>query len=549
MDYKTLARKTDNESYKEIFEIIGESQPRMAKGVLDAAPVQMSHSTVQIEKIKGVLYNEVLANYARDGSSFITLKDAEKNVRQKFTKSPTGIIGVKDDFYNLFNGIGTSNDSSTYNMASVPMMMGPWDSTALYSAGGIQKIIVDKKVNGVYSAPTCFEQEDWKPDSLKKLAHYADGLGFRDQGRVALQDSLIYGGDVLVPAFDFDNALTYEMPWEQLEPRIKKDSLQYFWTVDRWNTVVIPTWNVSVADYLTPQKFYVPIAGVGVHTSRAAVIKTQQLPYWAAIRQLGWNTSDFVGYSVSALAYDMAIQAINMMCQQSSLMYTHVPLDGMLLQNGPDDVQSFIDANNNSMRNWSTAQPKTFNNFGEIKLLERNYAGFDQMVMMLRQDIAARCDLPESDIFSTQAKGFSDNTSEVTTKKAEVFRTMGERIAPRYKNVIKALVLSCFGPGSPESKLGTPRLVFDSPIVQSNDEKMKAGAVFFGMLEAGKNVGMELKTSLELAKQFAPDLVISSALQKELDAVVAPEPAGEKSDMEANKKSVARKKKGGGEDT
>ena len=278
-------------------------------------------------------------------------------------------------------------------------------------------------------------------------------------------------------------------------------------------------------------------------------MKTQQLPYWAAIRQLGWNTSDFVGYGVSAMAYDMAIQAINMMCQQASLMYTHIPMDGMLLQNGPDDVQAFINANNNSMRNWSMQNPKTFNNFGEIKLLERTYTGFDQLVMMLRQDISARCDLPESDIFSTQAKGFSDNTSEVTIKKAEVFKTLGERLAPKYRNVIRAMVLSCFGPDSPQAKLGVPRQIFDSPIVQSNDEKMKSGAVFFGMLEAGKNIGMELKTSLELAKQFAPDLIISASLQKELEAVIAPEPTGEKSDNEGNKKSVARKKKGGGEDT
>jgi len=537
MDYKSLARKIDNPNYKSIFETIGKAQPRSLKSVEDGVPKAISHSTEEVDFIKGKLYDEVKTNYVKDGSQIVTFDEVRKQMGRE----------VKDDFYNLFNGNGTNLDSSVYNRADVPMMLGPWDSTALYSSGGIPKVIVDKKVNGVYATTSKFSAPDWDIRALDDLAYYADEMGFNTQSKIGLQDSLIYGGSVVVPRFDFDNVLTYELPFQMLEPMIKKGSLKYFWSVDRWNCVVVPSWNVSVSDYLTPDKFYVPIAGLGVHTSRTAVIKTQQLPYWAAIRQLGWNTSDMVGYTVSALAYNMAIQAINMMCQQSSLMYAHIPLDGMLLQNGPDDVEAFVEKNNTSLRNWSIMNPKTFNNFGEIKLLDRQYSGFDNLVMMLRQDIAARADLPESDIFSTESKGFSDNTKEVTVKKAQVFKTIGDRISPAYKSITRSMVLSYFGPDSKEAKLSTPKLVLEQPIVQSNDEKMKSGAVFFGMLKDGFDMGMKPAVALELAKQFAPELDIPMGLQQDIEKIEIPEEEPKADANSGNKQANARKKKGGGD--
>jgi hypothetical protein len=548
MDYKALAKRTDNANYKEIFELIGESQPRAAKGVLDASPVEMSHSADVVEKIKGKLFAEVQTAHARDGSKTMTLAQAQSNAVLKLRK-PLTELGVKDDFFNVYSGAGTGNDPSTYNAADVPMMMGPWDSTALYSSGGIPKVIVDKKVNGVYSAPSRFTAPDWERSELDELGQYMDAMGLHAQGKIGLQDSLIYGGDMVVPAFDFDNALTYELPFYALERMIKKDSLQYLWTVDRWNCVVIPRWNVSVQDYLTPDKFYVPIAGKGVHTSRAAVIKVQQLPYWAAIRQLGWNTSDMVGYTSSCLAYNMAVQAMGMMMQQSSLLYMHTPLDGLLLQNGPDDLEAFIQANNEQLRNWSIFNPKTLNTTAEIKMLDRTYAGFTELVMAQRQDIAARADLPESDIFSTQAKGFSDNTNEVTIKKAQIFKTIGDSISPAYKNITRAGVLSLFGPDSKQAKLSTPKLAFEQPIVQSNDEKMKSGAVFFGMLKDGFDMGMKPGIAMELAKQFAPELDIPASLMAQINAIEIPEEPVASSETSGNKKANARKKKGGGEDT
>ena len=533
MDFKSLAQRESNPNYKEIYELIGDAQPKAKKGVLDANPVRLSHSMGVIEKIKGKLYSEVKTHYARDNEKFMSLDEAKR--------------AVKDDFFNVFSGNGTANDPGSYNAASVPMMMGPWDSTALYASGGIPQTIIDKKVNGVYSAPSRFISKDWDRSDLDTLAQYADSLGLHEKGKIAFQDSLIYGGATLVPCFNFDTPLTYEIPFRQLEKMITKDSLSYFWSADRWNQVVVPTWNVSVQDYLNPERFYVPIAGLGVSTSRTAVIKAKQLPYWAAIRQLGWCTSDMIGYTVSSLAYNMAVQAINMMCQQSSLLYTHIPLDGMLLQNGPDDVQAFVAKNNEALRAWSIFNPKTFNSFGEVKLLDRQYGGFGDLVRMLRHDIAARADLPESDIVSTQAKGFSDNTNEVTIKKAEVFQILGDRIAPAFKNITRALVLSCFGPDSKQAKLPNPTLTFTHPIVQSNDEKMKSGAVFFGMMKDGFDMGMKPGIALQLAKQFAPELDIPADLQKEIEAIEIPkeEPAGDENS--GNKQSNARKRKGGGD--
>ena len=78
--------------------------------------------------------------------------------------------------------------------------------------------------------------------------------------------------------------------------------------------------------------------------------------------QIGWGVSDFEGYIPSILGYQLAISQIPIMFQQMSLLFQAIPLDGVLVQNGPKEIEKLIKANEQRMREWSMMNPKAMAN-------------------------------------------------------------------------------------------------------------------------------------------------------------------------------------------
>jgi len=119
----------------------------------------------------------------------------------------------------------------------------------------------------------------------------------------AERDGLLYGGSILLPNFKNDTPLTYGMDIEGLlrNKIIDKNCITHFWSADRWNTVLVPDYDISAGDYLSPKNVFVPIAGKTINTQRAAILRPKQLPYWGTLMQMGWGISDMEGWIRSLL--------------------------------------------------------------------------------------------------------------------------------------------------------------------------------------------------------------------------------------------------------
>jgi hypothetical protein len=264
---------------------------------------------------------------------------------------------VMDGYYNAMTGQGvTGFDPGSFNLAYTPVSMSPNECTSYYSNGGLPAIIIDKKVKGAmingYNFVCNDEDTGLSEKDRKTLKDYANKVGFDQQIEHTDRDGLAYGGAFLYPVFKKDRPDTFEMPVEQLfaEKLIEKDSIDYFVEGDRWNSILVPNYNIAAKDYLSPDTYMIPLAGVRVNHERMAIVRPILLPYWGALRQLGWGRSDFESYVQSILAYKILIASVPIMAQQMSLLVHIIPLDGIIAENGPAYAQGFAQNNNQLLR-------------------------------------------------------------------------------------------------------------------------------------------------------------------------------------------------------
>ncbi len=453
---------------------------------------------VSLSDVADLQYSEVLSRRASVGH-FETISGFKKRFEKSFM----------DSFYNPVTGINTQSDAQWWNTADIPLILSPNDATAYYSSGGIPQQIIDKKVNGIMSNGIYFINEEWSESDLEGLLRYSKSLNYEECFKKSLRDSLIYGGSLMVPWFKGDDVSNYLMSIGEITKEYDRDFIEYWWEADRWNLVMVPNFNPSSRDYLYPEYMACPISGVTVNTQRACILRVNELPFWGTIQQIGWATPDFEGWIRSALAYEMMMRTTSMMSQQLSLMYTSFPMDANMVMNGPDALQSYAQENQSAMAGWSITNPKMFTQYGEIKVIDRNFSGFKDIVQLVRDDLGAKTGLTESGIFHSQSSGFNDNIEDVTMKQSQYLRELGNKLAPQMKRSAEVLALSYFGTRSKQAKnMSGLRIAFGSPVIMTNDEKTKAGNNFFQMMASGTAAGIPMDISARIASKFIQSVEI-----------------------------------------
>ncbi len=510
-DYRKLSTDLPDDSLKSIFSIIANRQSDCVADSPNGIPMT-ADDTIEIQAL---MLDKIRSGMALDGG-FMTLDEARSK-----TANGMGQM-IADSFFNSANGIGTTSDPGYYNDATIPVSMSPNEVTAYYSNGGVAARIIDMKSQGILVNGYRFLCDNWNPADLERLKEYADSLNFDKEFVPAVRDGLSYGGSLLVPHFKKDNAVTYGMSVDQLikEKILVKDSIERFWSADRWNAILIPDYNISAADYLTPRSIFVPITGKEVNTSRAAIIRPKQLPYWGTIRQMGWGISDMEGWIRPLLGLEMCYAAIPIMAQQMSVMYRHIPLDGIIAQNGPGYAQQFAEEMSRQMVSMSNIAPKTFNMVGEIKTIQRDFAGFPELVHILEKAVGSKADIADSVLFNTMSTGFSKNTDDISMKQAGTIQNIGNKLIPQLQPIVKMLVYSCFGPDSEQAKSADMvRIDFDTPVVLTNEQRNAAGVTFSSVLAASIAAGLQPADALDVAHSFTPDIEMPNDLMDRLRAV------------------------------
>jgi hypothetical protein len=516
-----LAEKASVPWIKKSYELILRAQPTTDGGVHDSsAPREAAHSTDDIKALKEIQYEAVCSARTFDGQKFQRLEDFHTELNRHF---------VKDGFWNPMSGVGSVDDPGMYSFAYTPVSMSPQEATAFYSSGGLMKVIVDKKSKGILLNGYNFEGEGWQPGDLKKLHDHAELLEFGEAMTNAVRDGLIYGGAIIYPRLKKDDTRTLGMTVGELLTSgvLTKDSIDHFVATDRWNCVLVPNWNVTARDYIKPSHYYIPIGGVQVATERSAIVRPNMLPYWGMLPQMGWGISDFEGYSAPVMAYNIVVMSIPIMAQQMSLLFHSIPLDVTMMMGGADKdspLAQLIAQNQAAMRAWSILHPQAVNSVGEIKAIERHYEGFKDLVMVLRQDIGSRSEMPESVLFHTSAQGLGADNEE------DVIQKVGVTVKSQFKPVARMIAIDCFGPeyftGANANLLDTISVTFDSPTIQTPSEMAEAGSKFAEVVNKLVQSDIPVDAAIDMARQFFPGITIDDAIMARLRQIPGGPPDG-----------------------
>ena len=502
LDFETAAAGTKSQLFKQIYGILARGNK---SGSYTADGIgKRTHSISDIDEVKAVTWDHILAQRAASGEETQSIDEARKS-----------LIFTKDSFYNPMSKIGTGADPTTYSAATIPVAIGPFEATSIYSSGGIAEIIINKKAKGVTLNGYRFVSENkevWTEEKLELLRERLNETGFIDKLSDTMRDGFLYGGAVLYPVFkrDTGESFAYDASTLLRNGLLHEGCIDRWVEIDRWNTVLVPEFNVTAADYMSAKSYYVPLSGIEVCTDRSAIIKPKRLPYWGAIRQMGWGISDLEGYMRSILGYEMSIASIPLMAQQMSLLLYEMPLDTLFAQLGVDAVKKLMKENTEQMKEWSMANPKVLNAFGKVYTVNRQYTGYPDLMLTMRQDIAAQSGIPESVLFHTQPKGFSNNTEEVLLKESQTVKLAQQAILPSLEYIVPYAVLHAFGPDSQEARfIRDVHFSFDTPVVATDSERAETSARFSAAVNSLRQAGVPITAALNITQQFFRDIKIS----------------------------------------
>ena len=515
--FNELVNTETNANHKAIFEIIAKREGTAAMTADGAGPIALDsselelirdHLSQEVQAARGTtqtaaeMRDHLLKNYAER----IERAQAEATAQAELRKTP-GI--VQDGYENPVSGVGTFIDPGMQTEAFVPVSILPQEATAYYASAGLPARVIDKKAGVLALDGIHFECEKFTPEDIQRLEAHAHKTGFDEAYLNANTQALIFGGAVAYPVLAGDNPLSFQKSLEEIIAAQKKDQgfIKYWVVADRWNCVFVPEYNITAQDYLYAKSLFIPLGGVRVNTERMAMVRPKKLPFWGAIQQMGWATSDFEGWIKDYESYEIMKMSLPIMAQQSSLMYHAMPADGLIIENGPEAAREFFKENEKQMREWSILHPRAVNSIGEIKILERTYSGFNNLIAESRLAFSSSCGIPESVLFAEKSTGLAtDNADDIELKQSEMARLLFNNVAPSFKNCIKILVADCFGRNSEQYKYADEvEIKADDGVVMSDQEKAQIGQSLAQIAGSFVAMGSPLGTALKAADKLVKD--------------------------------------------
>ena len=498
-----IADKVNDQYLKSVYDLISKSAiPHTIAG--DSEPYMQLPSGV-CEQISQLGYSHVQANYIERFGQIQTPAEVQKEM---FVK----IAG--DTLINRKSGIGTMLDPSVYTHSQIPVMLGPWEGSSVYAPGGLPATIIDKKARGMVMHGASFKSENkevWTNDKIEQMEAAAEITGFNDEVSDASADAYIYGGSILYPVFQRDTPSSYLRDLNKTH--LEKGCIKRWISTDRWNTVVVPSYIVTDEDYLHPRTLYIPQGSLEINTSRVAMIKPKQVPYWVSLYNIGWAPSDMAGWLRAYYGYEITCQSIPVMAQQMSLILYKMPLDALNATIGPEKVKELMQINEQKMAEWSAVDPKAVNMVGDVEVVDRTYSGFEQFIGAMKSNLASQAELPEPVLWHTPNKGFSDNTTESLLKQSETLQ-MKQRFLERcLKPCTDALIAHVFGTDSKEwEHRHELKMTFSKPVISTEKDLAEVGARFAASVSSFVNAGVSPDTAIELSSQFFPTVKVTDEI-------------------------------------
>lgn len=400
-----------------------------------------------------------------------------EEIRKK-AQSPRGIRdSIINGRWNVNNGI----DPSRSNLSLPNVYISPWEANSLYSQKGIFETVINKKSKSILLNGCNLENTHLTQKQIDLVKERMEVHDFKNILAENTLTSLVYGGSLCFPLFKKDTPVTTTLSLASLLRLgvLKKDCIDYFVNLDRWNTFIIPPYNPTQKDFLRPEVYTIPFLGSDVHHSRCArVVTAKQAGYWGQILNQGWGISDLCGYLQSGMNYKVAVQSLPLMIQQMSILARTVNVDGVLATEGANALDNLVEQDTIRTREASPDNPITMDVLGDIKSINRNFGQVPELIRLLRQDFASDAVLPEPLLFSSEKGNFSsgDDTQGNLFKQNESVQMIHKELEPQFKQLAKIMIIDALGTDDEIIKaLPYTQIHFDQPVIANALERAQIG--------------------------------------------------------------------------
>lgn len=445
-------------------------------------------------------------------SLLVSLKKPRQNAKTLF-----------DSISNPATGIASSDDPTIYSEVSSNIYISPFEAATLYAQKGLPELVVNKKSKSILLNGLKIKNARLSAKQLDSVSLNAVKHGIPKIVSDAMRDSLVYGGDLLFPLFKKDTPGTTLLNIAGLikQKVLTKDSIDYFISLDRWNTVHLPFTNPTQRDYLDPEKYFIPYLGSDVHRGRCSRIVTgAQAGFWGNMPTLGWGVSDYCGYLRSMQNYKIAVQTLPLMIQQMSIIARSIDVSGVLASEGANALDDMAEMDTIRYSEWSPTNPVTLDILGQLQVINRQFAHVPELLRLLRQDFASDTTIPEPMLFSSEKGNFSsgDDTEGNLTKQYESVKYTHKDAENQMKRLAQILVIDALGTDD-DIIMALPytEIHFDTPVIANSVERAEIGehiANTFFQYVAGQ---MPVDKAAELASASGgDDLSINSELLDDL---------------------------------
>lgn len=442
-----------------------------------------------------------------------------EEIRQK-AQSP---VGIRDSIINGRWNINNSVDPTRANLSLPNIYISPWEANSLYSQKGIFETIINKKAKSILLNGCNLENKHLSQKQIDLVKEKMEVLNFKEMLSESTLTSLVYGGALVFPLFKRDTPITTSLPLDALLKLgvLKKDCIDYFVQLDRWNTFIIPPYNPTQKDFLRPDVYTIPFLGSDVYHARCArVVTAKQAGYWGQIVNQGWGISDMCGYVQSGMNYKVAIQSLPLMIQQMSILARVVNVDGVLATEGANALDALVEQNTIRTREASADNPVTMDVLGDIKSINRNFGQVPELIRLLRQDLASDATLPEPLLFSSEKGNFSsgDDTQGNLFKQNESVQMIHKDLESQFKQLAKIVIIDALGTDDEIIKaLPYTQIHFDQPVIANALERAQIGKfhseTVFNLVSArlpidvavemaDKNVSSDMRTNADILEKL-----------------------------------------------
>ena len=442
-----------------------------------------------------------------------------EEIRQK-AQTP---VGIRDSIVNGRWNINNSIDPTRANLSLPNIYISPYEANSLYSQKGIFETIINKKAKSILLNGCNLENKHLTQKQIDLVKEKMEVLNFKEMLSESTLTSLVYGGALVFPLFKRDTPVTTSLSLDALLRLgvLKKDCIDYFVQLDRWNTFIIPPYNPTQKDFLRPDVYTVPFLGSDVYHARCArVVTAKQAGYWGQIVNQGWGISDMCGYVQSGMNYKVAIQSLPLMIQQMSILARVVNVDGVLATEGANALDALVEQDTIRTREASVDNPVTMDVLGDIKSINRNFGQVPELIRLLRQDLASDATLPEPLLFSSEKGNFSsgDDTQGNLFKQNESVQMIHKDLESQFKQLAKIVIIDALGTDDEVIKaLPYTQIHFDQPVIANALERSQIGKfhseTVFNLVSArlpidiavemaDKNVSSDMRTNAEILEKL-----------------------------------------------